>query len=124
MSESAVVKRLQSELFQLMVYNLSTQTNPVDGVSAFPSSEDDMKQWTATLVGPKATVYENLSYTLSLSFPSNYPYSAPTVKFVSRIFHPNVDLATGTICLDILKDKWSAIYNVQTGLCLWLIFQS
>lgn len=31
------------------------------------------------------------------------------------IFHPNVD-QYGNICLDILKDKWSAIYNVRTVL--------
>lgn len=29
------------------------------------------------------------------------------------IFHPNIDVY-GNICLDILKDKWSAIYNVRT----------
>jgi ubiquitin-conjugating enzyme E2 C len=25
-----------------------------------------------------------------------------------------VDLASGAICLDILQDKWSAVYSVQT----------
>ena len=33
-------------------------------------------------------------------------------KFETTIFHPNIDTA-GNICLDILKDKWSAIYNVE-----------
>lgn len=58
-------------------------------------------------------VYEGLAYKLSLKFSSNYPYTAPQVKFESPCFHPNVD-QQGNICLDILKDKWSAIYNVQT----------
>lgn len=56
---------------------------------------------------------EGLTFKLSFSFPSNYPYSSPTVLFTTPMFHPNVDMA-GRICLDILKDKWSAVYNVQS----------
>ena len=58
-------------------------------------------------------VYEGLRYKLTLDFPSSYPYSAPTVKFETPIYHPNVD-HHGNICLDILKDKWSALYDVRT----------
>jgi len=29
------------------------------------------------------------------------------------VLHPNVD-QYGNICLDILKEKWSAVYNVRT----------
>ncbi|XP_044539487.1 ubiquitin-conjugating enzyme E2 C-like isoform X2 [Gracilinanus agilis] len=58
-------------------------------------------------------VYEDLRYKLSLEFPSSYPYNAPTMKFVTPCYHPNVD-TQGNICLDILKDKWSALYDVRT----------
>ncbi|ETE58530.1 Ubiquitin-conjugating enzyme E2 C, partial [Ophiophagus hannah] len=58
-------------------------------------------------------VYEDLRYKLSLEFPSGYPYNAPTIKFLTPCYHPNVDLQ-GNICLDILKDKWSALYDVRT----------
>ena len=58
-------------------------------------------------------VYEDLVYKLSLEFPSTYPYSPPTVRFVTPCFHPNVDMA-GNICLDILKEKWSALYDVRS----------
>ncbi|XP_035580555.1 ubiquitin-conjugating enzyme E2 C-like isoform X3 [Zalophus californianus] len=59
------------------------------------------------------SVYEDLRYKLSLEFPSGYPYNAPTVKFLTPCYHPNVD-TQGNICLDILKDKWSALYGVRT----------
>ncbi|XP_027459324.1 ubiquitin-conjugating enzyme E2 C-like isoform X3 [Zalophus californianus] len=59
------------------------------------------------------SVYEDLRYKLSLEFPSGYPYNAPTVKFLTPCYHPNVD-TQGNICLDILKDKWSALYDVRT----------
>uniref|UniRef100_A0A8C5IAD0 Ubiquitin conjugating enzyme E2 C n=1 Tax=Junco hyemalis TaxID=40217 RepID=A0A8C5IAD0_JUNHY len=57
--------------------------------------------------------YEELRYKLSLEFPSGYPYTAPTVRFLTPCFHPNVD-TQGNICLDILKEKWSALYDVRT----------
>jgi len=58
-------------------------------------------------------VYDGLSYKLVLEFPSGYPYKAPTVKFETPCYHPNVD-GSGNICLDILKEKWSALYDVRT----------
>jgi len=104
----SVTKRLQSELMQLML-------SPSPGISAFPNADGNLLSWTATISGPSETPYENLTFKLSFAFPNNYPYSPPTVLFKTPIYHPNVDFA-GRICLDILKDKWSAVYNVQSVL--------
>ncbi|VDD81714.1 unnamed protein product [Mesocestoides corti] len=82
------------------------------GVSAFPDGEDMMK-WLATIRGPDNTVYEGEIYKLSLEFGNTYPYMPPTVRFISPCFHPNVD-ARGNICLDILKEEWSALYTVKS----------
>lgn len=98
----AVTKRLQSELMSLM-----SATDP--GVSAFPDG-DSLFSWVGTIQGAADTVYEGMSYKLSLKFPTDYPFKAPTVKFETPCFHPNVD-QYGNICLDILKDKWSAAYR-------------
>mmetsp|Transcript_18620 Transcript_18620/g.38735 ORF Transcript_18620/g.38735 Transcript_18620/m.38735 type:complete len:168 (-) Transcript_18620:41-544(-) len=101
----SVTKRLQSELMSLMM-------SPPKGISAFPSN-DNFFNWAGTIKGVEGTAYENLTFKMSLVFPSDYPYSAPTVRFETPIFHPNVDLH-GNICLDILKEKWSAVYNVSS----------
>lgn len=101
----SVTKRLQKELMTLMV-------DAVPGASAFPNS-DNIFEWVGTLRGTTETVYDGLEYKLSMKFPPDYPMSPPTVKFVTPIFHPNVD-THGNICLDILKDKWSAAYSVKT----------
>lgn len=108
-------------------------SNDNKGISAFPNG-DDMFTWIGTIEGSKDTVclsinfilkqififfsflyqvYEGLSYKLSLTFPNGYPFIAPTVKFITPCFHPNVD-THGNICLDILKDKWSALLDVRT----------
>ena len=41
---------------------------------------------------------------------ADYPFKAPAVRFETACFHPNVD-QHGNICLDILKEKWSAAYR-------------
>jgi ubiquitin-conjugating enzyme E2 C len=102
---NSITKRLQSELMSLMM------SCPPD-ISAFPEA-DNVFRWVATITGATGTPYESLVYKLSIEFPANYPYSPPTVRFETPCFHPNID-QYGNICLDILKDKWSAVYNVRT----------
>ncbi|URE29489.1 25.3 kDa vesicle transport [Musa troglodytarum] len=56
--------------------------------------------------------YLNLgTFKLTLQFTEDYPNKPPTVRFVSRMFHPNI-YADGSICLDILQNQWSPIYDV------------
>lgn len=104
-SSTQVSKRLQQELMTLMVSNDK-------GISAFPKG-DNLLSWIATVTGPDDSVYQGLKYKLRLDFPAGYPYTAPTVIFTTPCFHPNVD-QYGNICLDILKEKWSALYEVRT----------
>ncbi|GFS30990.1 ubiquitin-conjugating enzyme19 [Actinidia rufa] len=101
----SVHKRLQSELMALMMSGDS-------GISAFPE-EENIFCWRGTITGSKDTVFEGTEYKLSLSFPNDYPFKPPKVKFETACFHPNVDLH-GNICLDILQDKWSSAYDVRT----------
>ncbi|KAK4278719.1 hypothetical protein QN277_016527 [Acacia crassicarpa] len=101
----SVLKRLQSELMALMMSGES-------GISAFPE-EDNIFFWKGTITGSKDTVFEGTEYKLTLSFPNDYPFKPPKVKFETTCFHPNVDLH-GNICLDILQDKWSSAYDVRT----------
>ncbi|KAK9839344.1 hypothetical protein WJX84_006585 [Apatococcus fuscideae] len=83
-------------------------------LATFPDG-DSLFSWIGTIKGASGTVYNGLSYKLSLKFPADYPFKAPTVKFETPCFHPNVD-QHGNICLDILKEKWSAAYSVRTVL--------
>nr|XP_011463589.1 PREDICTED: ubiquitin-conjugating enzyme E2 20-like [Fragaria vesca subsp. vesca] len=99
-----VCNRLQSELMALMMGGDS-------GIFVFPE-EDNIFYWKGTINGSKDTVFEGTQYRLLLSFPNDYPFKPPTVKFETFCFHPNVDVR-GHICLDILQ-KWSSAYDVRT----------
>ena len=100
-----MTKRLQQELMTLM-------TSGQKGISAFPEG-DKLFAWVATVEGPQEAVYAGDKFKLRLEFPAGYPYQSPKVKFTSPCFHPNVD-NHGNICLDILKENWSALYDVRT----------
>ena len=63
----------------------------------------------------QGTVFEGLEFSLDIRFPVDYPIKAPTVKFVTPCYHPNVD-THGNICLDILKEKWTASYDIRAVL--------
>jgi len=87
-----------------------------DGVSAFPDAAKGILSWKAKIVGAASTPYAGQTYELQLDFPEDYPMRPPTVVFVTPCFHPNVHETRGDICLDILQDKWSCVYNVRTVL--------
>uniref|UniRef100_A0A183CDT9 E2 ubiquitin-conjugating enzyme n=1 Tax=Globodera pallida TaxID=36090 RepID=A0A183CDT9_GLOPA len=86
------------------------QDDPPAGVSGAPTEESIM-HWEAVIFGPQDTPFEDGTFKLSLEFTEEYPNKPPTVKFVSKMFHPNV-YADGSICLDILQNQWSPTYDV------------
>eukprot|EP01033_Poteriospumella_lacustris_P000483 gene480-323_t len=72
-------------------------------------------EWDATIVGPKDSFYDGYEFDLKIQIPSAYPMQPPVIKFVTKIFHPNVMYETGEICLDILKKEWSPAWNLQSA---------
>lgn len=64
--------------------------NPVDGIYAAPASADNIFEWNAILEGPDDSLFEDGSFVLTLKFPTDYPNHPPDVKFVTKVFHPNI----------------------------------
>ena len=65
------------------------------------------------LRGPKDTPYQNGIFKLAITISTEYPYKPPKIKFLTKIYHPNITI-DGTICIDVLKDKWSTALRLNT----------
>ena len=83
-----------------------------ESIQATPEG-DSLFKWEAVIFGPDDTIWEGGCFNLTLEFTEQYPNKAPKVKFITKIFHPNV-YADGQICLDILKHMWSPVYDVSS----------
>ncbi|XP_071486862.1 ubiquitin-conjugating enzyme E2 N-like [Diadema setosum] len=100
-------KRIMKETQRLM-------SEPVAGIKAVPD-ENNSRYFMVNIVGPKDSPFEGGNFRLELFLPEEYPMAAPKVRFMTRIYHPNID-KLGRICLDILKDKWSPALQIRTVL--------
>ncbi|KAJ1654711.1 Ubiquitin-conjugating enzyme E2 2 [Dispira simplex] len=88
------------------------QQDPPVGVSGSPQP-DNIMIWEAVIFGPEDTPFQDGIFRLKLTFDETYPNKPPNVRFVTRMFHPNV-YANGELCLDILQNRWSPTYDVAS----------
>lgn len=88
--------------------------DPPPGILA-SAHEENMRYFDVYIRGPVDSPYEMGNFHLELYLPNEYPMEAPKVRFLTKIYHPNID-KLGRICLDILKDKWSPALQIRTVL--------
>ncbi len=54
---------------------------------------------------PSSNVYIGGKFKLELFLPDDYPMTPPKIRFLTKIYHPNID-KLGRICLDVLKSMF------------------
>ncbi|KAH6870728.1 ubiquitin-conjugating enzyme/RWD-like protein [Alternaria rosae] len=84
----------------------------VQGISATPH-DDNLRYFDVTIDGPSQSPYEGGVFKLELFLPDDYPMTPPKVRFLTKIYHPNID-RLGRICLDVLKSNWSPALQIRT----------
>ncbi|KAM9828452.1 ubiquitin-conjugating enzyme E2 T isoform X1 [Syngnathus typhle] len=89
---------------------------PPPGITCWQTEEriDDLQ---AQIVGGSGTPYEGGVFTLEIKIPERYPFEPPKMRFLTPIYHPNIDTA-GRICYDALKlppkGAWRPSLNLST----------
>ena len=98
------LKRINRELSNL-------QKDPPSNCSAGPMDLDLFK-WQSTIMGPTDSPFSGGIFFLEIFFPSDYPFKPPKCRFITKIYHPNIN-SNGGICLDILKNNWSPALTIS-----------
>ncbi|TIB38730.1 hypothetical protein E3P86_01468 [Wallemia ichthyophaga] len=66
--------------------------------------------------GPDETPYQGGHFQVDIQVPDNYPFQPLKMKFITRVYHPNISSQTGLICLDILGKEWSPVLTLKSTL--------
>ncbi|KAI0238111.1 Ubiquitin-conjugating enzyme E2 35 [Massospora cicadina] len=107
MSNINLPRRITKEIERLM-------NDPAPGIDARPH-EDNLRYFDVIINGPDQSAFEGGIFKLELFLPEEYPMAPPKVRFLTKMYHPNID-KLGRICLDILKDRWSPALQIRTVL--------
>ncbi|XP_005094850.1 ubiquitin-conjugating enzyme E2 R2 [Aplysia californica] len=115
----SAVKALQLELKKI-------QAEPVEGFRVKLVNDDNIFEWEVAIFGPPGTLYEGGYFKAHMKFPPDYPYSPPSVRFISKMWHPNV-YENGEVCISILhppvddpqsgelpSERWNPTQTVRT----------
>jgi ubiquitin-conjugating enzyme E2 R len=115
----SAVKALQLELKKI-------QAEPVEGFRVKLVNDDNIFEWEVAIFGPPGTFYEGGYFKAHMKFPHDYPYSPPSVRFISKMWHPNV-YENGEVCISILhppiddpqsgelpSERWNPTQTVRT----------
>ncbi|CAG2111369.1 unnamed protein product [Medioppia subpectinata] len=93
------------------------ERNPPIELSVGPV-DDNLFHWEGILHGPLDSPYEGGLFRFRVDFTADYPNKAPKIRFISRVFHPNIS-RNGDICVDLLQKQWSSAYTLtQAMICI------
>jgi len=93
--------------------------NPIEGFSAGLVNDDNIYEWQFCIIGPPDTFYEGGFFNGTLSFPKDYPQSPPTMHFTTRIWHPNVNIKDGKVCISILHPPGDDEFGYESASLRW-----
>ncbi|KAG0718009.1 Ubiquitin-conjugating enzyme E2 4 [Chionoecetes opilio] len=96
--------RLRNELRTL-------RSDPPEGIQAFPLDKLSV-HWQASIRGPAGSPYEGGTFFLYIQIPHTYPLCPPIVRFITKIFHPNVS-RHGDIGIDSIQHNWSLALTIS-----------
>ena len=101
------LKRVKRILAEIADYQRNSHPN----IEIYPC-EQQLDFWRVLLVGPSSTPYEGGVFLLYAKFSANYPQVAPEIRFVTPVYHCNVN-GHGKICHSVFDRNYSADFSIR-----------
>ncbi|XP_031407014.1 ubiquitin-conjugating enzyme E2-23 kDa [Punica granatum] len=98
---SSPSKRREMDLMKLMMSDYRVEM-----------INDGMQEFYVDFRGPKDSPYQGGVWRIRVELPNAYPYKSPSIGFVNKIYHPNVDEMSGSVCLDVINQTWSPMFDL------------
>ncbi|GAA5906354.1 E2 ubiquitin-conjugating protein UBC8 [Sporobolomyces salmoneus] len=73
---------------------------------------DNMQEFYVKFKGPAETPFAGGVWKIHVELPDGYPYKSPSIGFMNKIFHPNIDELSGSVCLDVINQTWSPMFDM------------
>ncbi|KAG1826984.1 ubiquitin-conjugating enzyme [Suillus subaureus] len=105
------LRRIQKELQDIT-------NRPLDGMTAEPEA-DNLLVWKCSVKGSPDSPYKNGTFHFKIELPMNFPFKAPSVTFLTKIYHPGIN-EEGHICVPILRDEVRPTFSSSAGIILVL----
>ncbi|GAA0160888.1 hypothetical protein Leryth_000094 [Lithospermum erythrorhizon] len=98
---SSPSKRREMDLMKLMMSDYKVEL-----------INDEMHQFFVHFNGPSDSIYDGGVWKVRVELPDAYPYKSPSIGFVNKLYHPNIDEMSGAVCLDVINQTWSPMFDL------------
>ena len=71
-------------------------------------NKDDPLHWKSMIYGPENSPYENGKFEVSINFEENNPKERPKIKFLTKIYHYNVEQNNGEVLCPFIWNTTSS----------------
>ena len=97
-----------------IVYEISKMRDTLPPECIVLPSTHDVRIWTGVIFGAKDTPLEGAIYYLIVNIPLGYPFKAPVLRFVNKVFNPAVSSDGTKIGIELLSHYFSPTISVST----------